>query len=601
VFLHPLGLLALAAIPAIVAVYYFRRRFQPKTVSALFLWEVRDRVPAAGRRFERLRSSSSLWLEVLAALFLGLAFAGLRGFGVGETSHLVIVLDGSASMEARAGNTTFRERALAVARERIAALPRRASVTVVRSAPAPSILAGPGAFPAEAAEKLGSFVAAAPHHDVSSAVALALQLAGGGSVLLVTNDFRPDAYPESVEIVSVGQPLSNVAITSAARTREKTFVTLANHGGGAARGRFVVSAAGRAVHTSELEIAPGDPKNISLELPKDAPAIEARFEAARAEDDALAADSRVFLAPPPSRTILLASTLTSEAAADLGIASGEGGSSVDRLLSIVPDSRQAVDSTSAHLLFTNDPKPNDRAWTLSLEAPGKDRADLIGPFLTEKRHPLMEGLTLQGLVWSADPNHVPAGAPVVSAGNRPLLTETRDGERRVFRMNLDPARSTIRRSPDWPILLVNLAEMRRAALPGAARTNLTMGEPFIFRAPGDAKYRVDGPGGAREVRGRATLVVDGLWDAGLHTLTRLPARAGEREEPLCEFAVSFCDPALSDLRELRGGTRPAKSALANVSAESTWIDAALLLASLACLCLDWTLQDRARRRMALAI
>ena len=107
-----------------------------------------------------------------------------------------------------------------------------------------------------------------------------------------------------------------------------------------------------------------------------------------------------------------------------------------------------------------------------------ERNDWIGPFLIEKRHPLLSGVTLEGVIWSASPTFARSGSPLVSAGNRPLLVEEREDGRRVFHANIDPLRSTLVRSPDWPILLANLAEMARDELPGPDRTSLATGEPF---------------------------------------------------------------------------------------------------------------------------
>jgi hypothetical protein len=49
IFTSPLGLLALLAIPAIVAIHLFRRRFPPRPVAGLFLWQAVT-TDAAGRR-----------------------------------------------------------------------------------------------------------------------------------------------------------------------------------------------------------------------------------------------------------------------------------------------------------------------------------------------------------------------------------------------------------------------------------------------------------------------------------------------------------------------------------------------------------------------
>src|SRR5690606_21365624 len=98
-----------------------------------------------------------------------------------------------------------------------------------------------------------------------------------------------------------------------------------------------------------------------------------------------------------------------------------------------------------------------------------DSADYIGPFVLEKRHSLLQGVTLGGIVW---PGAVPLAPgtmrPLVSAGERGLIgviaSAAAGGDTDVL-FNLDLERTNLVRSPDWPILVSNLVEMRRRELP----------------------------------------------------------------------------------------------------------------------------------------
>ena len=65
-FTAPLGLLALLAIPAIVVIHLFRRRFPPRHVAGLFLWKVVQQTPQGGGRVSKLPVTASLILECLA-------------------------------------------------------------------------------------------------------------------------------------------------------------------------------------------------------------------------------------------------------------------------------------------------------------------------------------------------------------------------------------------------------------------------------------------------------------------------------------------------------------------------------------------------------
>lgn len=606
-FLNPIGLVALLAVPAVIAIHLFRRRFRPHVVSALFLWRDPDRTALSGRKPERLRASASLFLEVAAAALLALAFAGLKLPGSGEAAHLVAVLDESASMDARGGENegeSAADRARAVVRERIASLPRGSRVTLVASGSRPRLLAGPASFPSEAEERLGAYSPRAAGHDLLPAVALALEIAAGGDVLVVTDRFEPAPFPPEVELLSVGEPHDNAAIAHAARavetdretgeSKERLRLTIAN---GTARPResapprrLVIRASGAGAPLLErpVEFAPGESRaSFSVDLPPGAPALEIALE----PPDALAIDDRAFLSPAPPRPIAIASALTADEERLLGFSRAER--RLDRLLALVPDARATSDLAAADLVLA--PKPvaaPERAWVLSIESgESSARADYLPPFLAEKRHPLLDGVTLDGIVWSASADVALAGGiPLVSAGNVPLVAESPPGERRLFRMNLDPARSTLARSPDWPILLANLLEMRRRELPGPERMNLVSGEPLVFRSDGEATYALERDGEpARECRARGALVIDDPGPPGFVTLRTSGAGA-------FVYAIRFADPAESDLTALRPGRRPAAGRPPVVATGASGLAESLLLAAaLLAVLLDWFVLARRPR------
>jgi Ca-activated chloride channel homolog len=605
VFTHPLGFLALLAIPAIVALHYFRRRFSPQVVSALFLWSDEDRTPLSGRKREKLRNSVSLWSEIAAALCLALVLAGPRGCQGTAGTHLVVVLDGAASMDARAkSGETLRERAIAEVARRIDALGRGSRVTIVASGVRPKVLVGPAAFPEEARQALAAFTPTALHHEATSAVALALQLSGGGAVVLVTDRYRPDDLPPEIEIAAIGEPLENLGIVRASRDAVAGGASELNGASGPGAGeRLFVTVASFSATRRETEISavlpldkdrvvlapqkialePLERKNLSFALPRDAGPIEVRLGA-----DALAIDDRAYLAPRPKRTVTIRSNLSEEASRELGLAAS-GGSNIARWLALCDDVAEAHEDGAAHILLSDRPAGSGSTWTLEFAANGTERKDFIGPFLAEKRHAILEGTTLEGIVWSADPKVNLVGVPLVSAGNLPLFVEDRVDARRRYVIALDPKRSSLQRSPDWPILLSNLVEERRRELPGASNTNLLVGEELTWRAAIDAAdtapYVVLGAHSRREIAPRSTLVVDGFDAPGFYALKRSDAL-------LAQIGVSFVDAAESDLRTLGSGHRAARNAASDAEPAESWIEIALFAAVVALLAIDWVVLAR---------
>src|SRR5204862_3887319 len=100
IFTAPWGLLALLGVPAIIAIHLFRRRFPPRPVAGLFLWQTLRQTPEGGGRISKLPITASLILECLAALALALILAGARIRPASVNEHLVVLLDDSASMSA---------------------------------------------------------------------------------------------------------------------------------------------------------------------------------------------------------------------------------------------------------------------------------------------------------------------------------------------------------------------------------------------------------------------------------------------------------------------------------------------------------------------
>ena len=607
-FLFPLGLLALLGVPAVLAIHLFRRRFRPRKVSALFLWHDDEDHAISGRRREPLRTTPSLWLELLAALLFALAFAGPRACGAGKAEHLVVVLDASASMSAELDGTSLAERARDEIDARIGELAAQGRVTIITSGARPTLLVGPAAFRAEARGALDNYAPAAPRHELAPAVALARQLAGDAEVVVVTDHWHPDRFPEEVELISVGRPGENVAISHAVRTPPRdgepgrALITLAAFTAAPRRVEMVVRAIGEANTGPELirRSVPLDPdgrEHLAFDLPADAGAgaVEVTIES-----DALAIDDRVVLAAAPSRTVRIASTLELPFARALGLATGSAASTLDRLLAALSDCVEVADPAAAHLVFAREVLDAPGLWTLAFATGGGEREDLIGPFLAEKHHRFLEGLTLEGIVWSIDPDLHLAGAPLVSAGDTPILTEASSGSRHVLAINLDPARSSLPRSPDWPILLSNLVEARRDAMLGPVQSNLAIGESYVHRlAHEDAQediqqtvFHVRALDGDEswEVPARATLVVDGIEKPGLYAVERDGAE-------LARFGVGFADPAESDLRAMRAGDNSRERERAQLASGLNPLQVLLLLGALVALLADWWVLAGARRRL----
>jgi hypothetical protein len=176
---------------------------------------------------------------------------------------------------------------------------------------------------------------------------------------------------------------------------------------------------------------------------------------------------------------------------------------------------------------------------------GKGEAkDFAGPFTPEKRHSLLQGVTLAGVVW-AGTSPLIAGKlhPLVSAGTQPLIgllgRQPEDG----ILFDLDLERTNLIRAPDWPILISNLIEMRRQNLPGPERWNYRIGEWVRVRLDHDPK------GPLHFLCGD----LDRALPSGRTVEFIAPSPGGilqvmEGNQTLYELGVNFLDEEESDLR-----------------------------------------------------
>jgi Ca-activated chloride channel homolog len=579
-FANPLGLLGLLALPAIVAIHLFHRRFPPLLVAGLHLWGSEVRVPTAGRKRERLPISSSLILELLAALLLTMILAQPRLSDAGKVLHLIAVLDNSASMSAvGAEGTSSRDRAVAELARRMKDAPRGSRATLILTGRRPVMLAGPAVDWDVAEAAVADWKPAMPRHDFLPALDMAVQLAeNGGNVVFMTDALPAEGQPvpAQAEIVAVGESVSNVAITAARWSIDSTtltghiFIRIRNEGPRPISASIEGRSDGQAVFQSQLELASEQEVPLETDVPGGLGRLVVTVRAAK---DALATDSTVSLVEPKVRTVRVAVGLPEDHSA---------ARPVRRVLGITADV-ETSDTGSAHLLIAEAgtlPRSRRDLWWFGIgpvdssESSIKAARDLLGPYLKEKRDPLLEGVSLGGVIWGGVQPVRFAATPVISAGQELLLSRLDGTQTTALLLNVDLARSNLTDSPDWPILINNLVELRRNTLPGLRRWNYRLNEDIQFRLyeglaepPESASRRLT----FERISGQRDVADDNGNESGGGVRRRNLARSAVVEVPpldetgffritdgtetLGELAVNFFDSEESNLMKLRTGVR----------------------------------------------
>lgn len=107
-FLNPFGFLALSGLVFVGIIYFFYRRYKPRKISGLFLWESSSRPTRGGRQLTRPVVSRSLLLDLAAVFCLALAFAS-PAIMTSSPAGLILILDNTFSMRAHNNHVTVRQ------------------------------------------------------------------------------------------------------------------------------------------------------------------------------------------------------------------------------------------------------------------------------------------------------------------------------------------------------------------------------------------------------------------------------------------------------------------------------------------------------------
>ncbi len=295
--LAPVGLaLALLAIPIIIF-YMLRLRRNEITVSSNLLWQqvVQDR--QANAPWQKLRRNLLLLLQLLLLALLVIAIA--RPFfltNAPAAGNMIVVLDGSASMQATDGTVAGAPTRFAQAQREAARLADTLApderMTIIWAGPVPSTaVAGSG----NKGVLQGAIAALRPSSggaDMGAALTLAAGAAAqlGQATVVVISDgalgtAALPAIPAPVQYIPVGQSGRNSAITALvvrdSATGPQLFASLANYDTQITSGLLTVRVAGanggeRLWDSRQLTISPGQDQTLTFaDLPLDTSLITA--------------------------------------------------------------------------------------------------------------------------------------------------------------------------------------------------------------------------------------------------------------------------------------------------------------------------------------
>ncbi len=606
-FLAPLAFGLGALLPVVVALYFLKLRREEQHVSSTYLWRTLVRDTAANAPWQRLKPNLLLLLQLLflAALILAL----VRPFtwsAAAAGSHLILVVDTSASMGATDVRPHRLGEALARARRLIEGLPASAQVTVIEAGARVRVPVSGARGPQAALAALGALRPGPGGADFPSALTLAAALAAREpdcQVVILSDGgvAMPQdlSLPGRVEYIPIGQSDDNQAIgaftvQAEAGGRDLTaFVQVANHSQRQAQRRLVLLARdGRLIAARDLTLAPSSVQGVVIpSLPVDVDGFEAALEG----HDLLSADDRAW-----SAGLVGGKTQVRLVSA--------GNRFLETALSLLPDVQVTLvnpqdlkdappsDLTILDCIVPTGTLPSGNVWAIapprSTEAfsvTGGLDAPVPVPVVADD--PLLRYVDLRDVaVQAASQLALPSwgrAALIDGKTNAPLLLVGEQGGRQVAVLAFDLRRSDLPLRVAFPLLVANVVD---ALAPGRALGALAgdPGKPLAIPIPPQATALVVGlPDGQVErlaAAGGRALVADtgqlGIYDLAwqdaqgqAHAMGRLTVNLFLPEEadiaPRPALAISGTGP---------GATGDLPRARQEWWREAGWVALALLLA-----------------------
>ena len=564
-----LGLAALAL--PIILLYMLKLRRQPVQISSTMLWQILLRDRQANTPWQRLKRNLLLFLQllILAALVIALArpFTPIPTVASGS---IVVVLDGSASMQATDVSPSRFEAARVATEDIISGLSSNAQMTLILASAQPQTLISKESDKNTLREALSQAVVSQTETDWSSTLALAAGANSGASTattIIVSDGGLPaeglPPLPGEVRYIPIGDSGENLAI-SALALRSTTqgadlLASISNYGASQQNALVSFYRNGELFDAQRINVAPGETISVVQSRLADEPAIyEARLSAAdESWGDQLDSDNQAFATYTPGgegRTLLVS----------------KGNFFLEQVLTSLPDVqpfRLVVEGEDVVLpngsfdLYVFDgilPDELPDSNLLLVNPPDNDLFNVFGESseissITVSDNPLNRFVDFNAVnILKAHQIETPDWADVlVSAQDGPLVFAGETGGRRVAVVGFDLRDSDLPLQITFPILFGNLAGYLSPGLPFDVAAGLQPGDSLNIRPFGNSRtVQVTRP--SREISemdfGLDGVVYADTQEPGIYTV-----RAGEEVHTFAVNLFSTQESVLTPQAQIQVG------------------------------------------------
>jgi Ca-activated chloride channel family protein len=599
-------LLGLLAVPIIV-MYMLRLRRREVTVSSTLLWQKLLRDREANAPWQKLRRNLLLILQllILAALVLALARPFLPVPTV-ITGNTVVLLDGSASMQATDVAPTRFAAAKAEAAQLISDLSAGSQMTLIQVGHMPTVLASASSDKTALRRALD---AAQPENgapDWPSALALASGAAQGfqdGRIIIISDGGLPTdlpPLPTTPIYLPIGTSAENLTIsalaTRATGSGPQLFASVTNEGTLDREALLSLELDGALFDSRRVSVPAGGSANLTWDLPEGTAVITARLS--DHQGDNLALDN-------------VATAVHEGGVTNRALLVTEGNLFLEQIFSVLPgiETFKAAPGTDLTqedydlLVFDGVPLPDPLPSTDMLIINPPDGGDLFtvgGVFSDTVAVRLADSPLLQFVDWrdvhvrQAKAIDAPWARPLVEASGGPLILTGEQNGQRLGLITFDLRDSDLPLQIAFPILMANITGWLSPGRAFDAPTGLQPGDPVeISPAASTTAVLVEKPDGSvwtADVSEEA-LIFPETDQLGLY---RVSLRDDEGTRPAGSFAVNLFSPAESAIQPadaLQIGQVAAETTPEGDVGQREWWPWLLLIAVLI-LMVEWWVQHR---------
>ena len=603
--LTPVALALGVSLPIVVIFYLLKVRRHDEEVSSTFLWNDLIRDLAAHEPLQRLKWSLLLLLQLLGLALITFAVARPFSAQLGQKPvQAVLLLDGSASMQAKDVQPSRFAKAVDAARSTLNSLPDNSLATAILVAAHPQVLVAATADRQQVDRALANAQPSGAAADMREALLLARSLGGDPAnrrIYLFTDgafNLPPDLPDDlgSVQVVQVGDPnTANVAVTTLSsrpdpqdNRKQQLFARVQNFADFAQQAVVSISVDGQNVEDRNVDLtANGESDQIFDQLPAGARYASVSVNTLNGQDG-LALDDTAFAVleqRKPAQVLLVSAgnqflekVLTLLPNVDLYRIASQRYLAVeaDRFDIIVFDGYLPPLLPRGNLLVVNPPDRGPYPTTGSVSRPkvtSWDHEDPILSFVDLRDLNITRAAKLDVPRW---------GKPLITAGDgTPLMVAGQDGDRRVAILPFDLQQSNLWTMSAFPILMSNIVNY--LSPPGVVQApGIQTGSPeSLAPLPQVQSVRVTSPSDQiTEFRtGQGPISYAATDTPGLYRVQQI-VQQGQQTVDDDLFAANLANPDESDLRPRLTGLNnpgPLEAGVAVLQKEFWGLLAALVL------------------------